>query len=329
MAVLNAHAYRVPWWLTNGHLQTVWAPFFRPRIQVQRTAERLDTPDGDFVMIHTAEGKRDMPAVIMLHGLEGSANSKYILGMTEKLAALGWTSITLEYRGCSDEMNLAPRMYHSGETTDLAMLATRIAPRYERVYLAGFSLGGNVITKWLGESPDEVPENVIAAAAVCAPFDLTVAGPHIDRLLGGLYARHFLRTLQRKAIAKERQFPGCIDVERVRAARTLRDFDNDATAVMHGFDGVDHYYGTQRCGRYLDGIRVPILLLSSADDPFNPSITLPREEADASDYLHPQFTDRGGHVGFVYGSPFAQRYWAEEQIVRFFACYNEMAGKSQ
>jgi hypothetical protein len=192
------------------------------------------------------------------------------------------------------------------------------------VYAIGFSLGGNVLAKWLGETGIEAARSVRAAAVVSAPFNLTVSGPHIDRVLGGVYARHFVRLLVAKAVAKERQYPGIVDIDRVCRSRTLWDFDEYATAKLHGFSGAEEYWATQGCGQFLDGIRVPTMLLSSADDPFNPASTLPREQADRSPYLIPQFTERGGHVGFVYGdTPFRARYWAEEHVVRFFQLVEE------
>ena len=324
LAALNAHPFVAPAWLRNPHAQTMWAPLLRRRAHVPRRAERIETPDGDFLDLHIVDGEPGKPAVLLLHGLEGSADSKYILGTAEKVNALGWTAVAMEFRGCGREFNRARRLYHSGETTDLAFIAKRLASSYSRLYIAGFSLGGNVLAKWLGESPRDVPANVHAAAVVSVPFDLTVSGPHIERVLGGFYSRHFLRSLMKKAVAKEQQYPNCIDLERVRAARTLSEFDNFGTARLHGFRDADHYYETQRSGQYLDGVRTPSLLLSAADDPFNPASTLPREAADWSDYLHPLFTEHGGHVGFVCGSPVRPRYWAEEQIVRFFQSYDEM-----
>lgn len=324
MEALNAHPFIAPAWLRNPHAQTMWSPLFRRPASVQRKIERLDTPDDDYVVLHISEGDRGMPAVLLLHGLEGSANSKYIVGMHEKLHAIGWHCITMEFRGCSGEMNRARRLYHSGETTDLAFVASRFAALFPCLYLAGFSLGGNVLAKWLGESPDDIPANICAAAVVSVPFDLVVSGPHIDRVLRGFYARHFLGSLVKKAIEKEKQFPGCVNVAKLRQARALYDFDNYATAALHGFRDVDHYYSSQRSGQFLDRVRVPTMLLSAADDPFNPASTLPREVADRSDYLHPQFTDRGGHVGFVYGAPHQARYWAEEQVTRFFQTYEQL-----
>lgn len=327
MAALNAHPFVAPMWLGNPHAQTVWAPFFRRAPQVVRRRERIETPDGDFLDLHVAEGSRGKPAVLLLHGLEGSAESKYILGLQEKLRAIGWPSIAMEFRGCGGEMNRARRLYHSGETSDLALVAAQLAGAYSRLHIVGFSLGGNVLAKWLGESADKVPSSVRSAAVVSAPFDLCVSGPHIDRALGGIYSRHFLRSLIAKAIAKEKQFPRSVDIARIRAARTLFEFDNYGTAVLHGFRDANHYYETQRSGQYLDRVRVPLLLLSAADDPFNPVSTLPRAVADSSGYLHPLFTERGGHVGFVYGPPFRARYWAEEQVVRFIQVYDGWANE--
>ena len=324
LTVLNARPFAAPAWLRNAHAQTMWAPFFRRPPRTPRRVERIETPDGDSLELYVVEGNVGKPAVLMSHGLEGSADSKYILGMNDKLHGLGWTAVTMEFRGCGREINRARRMYHSGETTDFAFVAARLAAAHPRLYLAGFSLGGNVLAKWLGESARAVPVNVCAAAAISVPYDLTVSGPHIDRVLGGFYSRHFLKSLVRKAEEKERQHPGCVDIARVRAARTLYQFDNDATAALHGFRDADHYYESQRSGPFLDGVRVPTLLLSAADDPFSPASTLPRDAADRSDYLHPQFTENGGHVGFVCGPPFNPRYWAEEQIVRFFQAYDTM-----
>lgn len=324
MPVLDAHPFVAPVWLRNAHAQTIWAPVFRRPPRVPRRIERVETPDGDFLDLHVAEGARENPGVLLLHGLEGSAHSKYILGVSDKLRSIGWSAICMEFRGCSGEMNHGRRLYHSGETGDLAFVASQLSTRYSRLYIAGFSLGGNVLVKWLGESARAVPANVYAAAAVSVPYDLMVSGPNIDQVLGGLYSRHFLRSLVQKAEMKERQHPGSLDMDRVRGARTLYEFDNHATAALHGFADADHYYRTQRSGQFLGGVRIPTLLLSAADDPFNPASTLPRSLADQSVYLHPQFTERGGHVGFVYGTPFAPRYWAEEQTVRFFQAYDEL-----
>ncbi len=319
LARLASHPFRPPWWLKNGHLQTVFAPCFRRSSNTATRKVTWNTPDNDFLNLHFCDGVPEKPTVLMLHGLEGDAQSKYLLGMNALFQAVGWTAVSMEFRGCGGEMNRAPRLYHSGETTDLAFAAARLSDDPGPVYAVGFSLGGNVLAKWLGETGAEAASWVRAAAVVSAPYDLTVSGPHIDRVMHGAYAKHFLHKLIEKAVAKEQRFPGIIDIDRVRRSRTLWEFDEYATAVLHGFSGAHEYWATQGCGQFLDGIRVPTMLLSSADDPFNPASTLPRDQADRSPYLIPQFTERGGHVGFVYGaSPFRPRYWAEEQVARYF-----------
>jgi len=321
---LARHPYQTPWWLRNGHAQTVFSPFFRrPSVVATRRVQR-DTPDDDFIHLHFCDGKPEMPTVLMLHGLEGSAQSKYLLGLNALFHAIGWTAVSLEFRGCGGKMNRAPRLYHSGETTDLAFALERLCENAGPIYAIGFSLGGNVLAKWLGETGSAATRFVRAAAVVSAPYDLTVSGPHIDRVLGGAYAKHFVRLLIAKAVAKERQYPGIIDIDRVRRSRTLWEFDEHATAALHGFSGADEYWATQGCGQFLDAIRVPTMLLSSADDPFNPGSTLPRERAERSPYLIPQFTQRGGHVGFVCGkTPLQPRFWAEEHVVRFVRLIEE------
>ena len=168
-----------------------------------------------------------------------------------------------------------------------------------------------------------IPIIVKAAAVVSAPYDLLRSGIHMDNSISLLYVRHFLRKLIPKAVEKERQFPGCMDIEKVKRARTFKAFDDFATAPLHGFEDARDYYTKSGCGQFLDGIRHPTLLISSDDDPFNPGATLPRETAEHSPWLHPLWTERGGHVGFIReGKGRGVGNWAEEQIVRFFEAYN-------
>ncbi len=320
MAELERHPYRAPAWLRWNHGQTVWGPFFRRKDLPPYRLEEIETPDDDFLRLHVLDGEPGSPTALLLHGLEGSVRSGYNIGMAKLFSDAGWHVAALEFRSCGGVMNRAKRLYHSGETTDLAFVVDHLIGRdpSARVYIAGTSLGGNVTAKWLGESADSVPENVVGAALLCPPFDLLRAGPHIDRLLGGAYVRHFLKSLIPKAIEKEAQYPGCVDIERVRNARTFEEFDTWGTAALHGFDDAFDYWRRVACGQFLSNIRVPTMLLASADDPFNPADTLPRDTAAESPYLYPQFTNSGGHVGFVYGPPWRPRYWAEEHIVRFF-----------
>jgi predicted alpha/beta-fold hydrolase len=289
--------------------------------------ERWETPDSDFLRIHRFSGQEDKPVALLLHGLEGSAQSSYIIGLTKRLSELAWSVIVMEHRSCGGEMNRARRMYHSGETTDLAFVIDTLVQRRPSVpiYIAGFSLGGNQTAKWLGELGDSVSPNVRAAAVVSAPYDLAVSGRRLDRGFHRGYVRHFLRTLIPKAEKKERQYPGCIDMEAVRRSTTFEEFDTHATAALHGFRDAADYYDKVSCGQFLPHIRRPTLLLSAGDDPFNPSSTLPQGVAAQSPFLHPLFPNRGGHVGFIQRANGRRvGYWAEEQIVRFFSACEKL-----
>jgi len=325
MAELDRHPYRVPAWLRWNHGQTVWSPWFRRKDLPAYRLEQIDTPDDDFLRLHVLDGKPDAPTALLLHGLEGSVRSGYNIGLALQLSNAGWRVVAMEFRSCGGVMNRAKRLYHSGETTDLAFVVDYLIDQNPdtRIYIAGTSLGGNVTAKWLGESAESIPDNVAGAAVVCPPFDMLRAGPHIDQVLGGRYVKHFLKTLIPKAIEKEAQYPGCVDIKRVCASQTFEEFDTWGTAAIHGFEDAFDYWRKVACGQFLPHIRVPTMLVAAADDPFNPADTLPHETAAESPHLYPQFTKRGGHVGFVYGSPWRPRYWAEEQVRRFFQLAEE------
>jgi predicted alpha/beta-fold hydrolase len=197
-----------------------------------------------------------------------------------------------------------------------------------RIYLAGVSLGGNVLGKWLGEQGEGIPAQVKGAALLSPPFRPDVAAPAFHEVLGGFYVWHFMRTLRPKGLAKAGQFPDRLDAEAIRRSRDFYDYDTVVTARLHGFRDAEDYWRKVACAQYLPAVRVPTLLLTSADDPFNPASTIPRDIADASPWLHPLWTDHGGHVGFVTGpSPWSVRYWSEDQIVAFFRLYEGAAAR--
>jgi len=310
------------WWARTGMLQTVAAlRTAAPRPSLRD--EALATPDGDELHLHVADmAVADAPTVLLLHGLEGSRHSSYVREMAALVAARGWRFVVLEFRSCSGVLNRARRTYHSGETSDLAFVVATLVRRWPASPLlpVGYSLGANVLLKWLGEVGDEAPANVRAAAAVSPPFDLATCAHHCDTRLGGVIARHFLRTLIPKALAKERQFPGYCDVAAVRRCRTFRAFDDLVTAPAHGFRDAEHYWATQSSGPLLPAIRRPTLLLAAADDPLVGAAVLPHAAAAQSPFLVPQFPARGGHCAFVTGgTPWRPRRWAEAQVLRFFA----------
>jgi hypothetical protein len=325
---LNQFPFEAPGWLKNRHLQTIGARYARKVPVPPFKSERWETPDQDILHVHFSEGEPDKPIALLLHGLEGCRESTYILGLTQMLNQIGWNVAVMEFRSCSGEINQAKRLYHSGETTDAAWVVEQLIKRYpgKSIYMAGYSLGGNVTAKWLGENGENVPEAVKAAAVISAPYNLVECQNYMDNSLAcKMYIWRFIRTLTPKAIEKHNQYPGCLDIDAVLKARTWKGFDDAATAPLHGFKDAYDYYTSVQCGQFVEGIRRPTLLLSAADDPFNPGHTFPVEASEKSPWLHPQLTESGGHVGFVRkGDTSLIGFWSEEQIVRFFQSYHRL-----
>ena len=255
--------------------------------------------------------------------MEGSVHSHYVAGFVAQARRRRWNFSLLEFRGCGEEFNRAPRLYHSGETTDLGLAVTLLLERATQtgLFLAGVSLGGNVLLKWLGENGDEIPKGIRGAAAVSVPFDLEAGARILQRGFARIYDRHFLRSLRAKALRKLDQFPGLFDRERLARAESIEDFDDAVTGPVHGFAGSHDYYQRSSSIHFIERIRVPTLLLSSADDPFLPPAVLDRvrQIAPNNPNLRLVFTEAGGHVGFVSGRiPFRPRFWAEDRVMSFF-----------
>jgi predicted alpha/beta-fold hydrolase len=259
-----------------------------------------------------------------LHGLEGSWRSHYAAGVLSLARAHGWGADLLIFRGCGDAPNTARRFYHSGETDDLEFTLRRILDEFPGVPigLAGYSLGGNVLLKYLGEHGKYVPDSVVGAAAVSVPFDLEQGARYIGQGFSRVYDRHFLASLKEKAFEKLGRYPDLFDRGMLERATTIFDFDNAVTAPVHGFADAVDYYTRSSSRHFLEEIRVPTLLLSSFDDPFLPPAVLAAVQATASrnPSLEVEFTKQGGHVGFVDGRyPWSPRYYAEWRVIEFLS----------
>ncbi|MBK5187171.1 MAG: alpha/beta fold hydrolase [Gemmatimonadaceae bacterium] len=296
----------------------------RPLIPLPTRAERWVTADHDFLDLHRLDAPAGSPRLLILHGLEGTIRSHYAGGLLHEAQRRGWAADLLIFRSCGDEPNRALRFYHSGETSDLDSVARRLIrdDPSRLLLLAGVSLGGNVLLKWLGEQGDRTPEQVRGAAAVSVPFDLARGSRHLDRGFSRFYQAHFLRSLRRKAIGKSAHFPGAIRPEVVRRARSLYDFDDLVAAPVHGFRDADDYYSRSSSLHFLAKIRAPTLLLSARDDPFLPSAVLDdvRDIARRNPSLHLEFVERGGHVGFISGTvPWRPFYYAEWRVAEFLS----------
>jgi uncharacterized protein len=321
----SEYTYTPAWWVPGAHLRTLWGKFVR-RVAVETRSERWETPDGDELELRRIDSPRHVsnltPRLLVLHGLEGTIRSHYLLGVLAQAKLRGWCADALIFRSCNGEVTRARRLYHSGETSDLDFVVRRLVREHpgEPLLLAGFSLGGNVLLKWLGEQTDRLPSEVRGAVAVSVPFDLERGARFIERGFGRVYTRHFLRTLKAKARAKLARDPGLFDARALDRASTLYEFDDVVTAPVHGFVDAHDYYERSSSWRYLAAIRRPTLLLSAFDDPFLPADVLHQVERTASlnPFLTAEFHSHGGHVGFISGvSPFAPRYYAEHRLFDF------------
>lgn len=320
----NLH-FKPAWWCRGPHLQTVWRRLFEPTPIVATRRERWTTPDDDFIDLdwliqvpnHHALHK---PIVLILHGLEGSSQSKYVLGLFAELNLSGWQAVAMNFRSCSGEINRQRRFYHSGETTDLAWVVSRLTQKIPvcPIYIVGFSLGGNVLLKWLGEEGDKIPDAVRAAVAISVPFDLEVSAHQIDQGISRIYAAVFLKTLRQKALQKAARYPGLLDPRMIHRIHSFAAFDDLVTAPLHGFRDALDYWTCSSSLQFLSKIRRPTLLISAEDDPFLPGKYLPKRIVSNSKWLESDFTAHGGHVGFVQGSmPWNASYWIDQRIAQF------------
>lgn len=305
---------RTPWWLPGGNAQTIWPALFgrtcNERVP-QFSRERWTTPDGDFIdvdhMLGTESGV-GCPRLVLFHGLEGSSGSHYAQAFADLAARMGWCFCVPHFRGCSGELNLAPRAYHSGDHEELHWVLARLREQepMRPILAVGISLGGNALLRWAQELGSSANRWVSAVAAVSAPVDLGAAGYAIDHGFNRLvYARMFLRTMVRKAEAKWQQFPGLFDLDGVQRARTLHEFDDLFTAPLHGFKGVDDYWSRAAAKPRLADIALPALVLNARNDPFVPSRSLPRQ-TEVGRWVTVAQPAHGGHVGFpeqVTGAP--------------------------
>ena len=320
--------YQAPRWLPGGHAQTIHAATFAPRPPVTYWRDRWETPDLDFIELDWVENAGvelklgdpdETPLVVLFHGLEGDSNSHYARSLMQAVNARGWRGVVVHFRGCGGELNRLPRAYHSGDSAEIDWILRRLrSTRSSPIYVAGVSLGGNALLKWLGEQGDNARTVITRAAAVCAPVDLAAAGDALARGFNLVYTRRFLSTMKAKTIAKMKRYPALCDRPRMVAARTLREFDDRVTAPLHGFNGVADYYARASSKPYLTSIAVPTLMLNARNDPFLPAQFLPAAQG-VSKHVVLETPASGGHVGFVTGSFPGNIAWLPQRLLRFFS----------
>lgn len=304
-------SYRAPAWMPGGHMQTIWPALFskagdKEALRFER--QRLSAPDGDFVDADwlraqdaaAAAGSR--PLLLLFHGLEGSSRSHYALAFARYAQQRHWDYVVPHFRGCSGELNRAPRAYHSGDFEEVGWILSQLTQGHAGpVYAVGVSLGGNALLRWSQEAGEGAAGNVAAVVAISAPLDLAVSGAQIDKGLNRqIYVRNFLSTMQPRARQKHAQYPGLFDMQAVSRARSLYEFDDAFTAPLHGFRNASDYYSRASSLPAMHRIRIPALVINALNDPFVPPAALPRPtQVPAHVQLFQPMT--GGHVGFAAG----------------------------
>jgi len=299
--------YSAPWWLPGGHAQTIW-PALQGRCAhltaMPYRRERWVTPDDDFVDVDWRDALPTAPLLVLFHGLEGCSRSHYALALGQWAQARGWGFAVPHFRGCSGEINRAPRAYHSGDFEEIGWILARLRARHAGpLYAVGVSLGGNALLRWAQEAGSTAVSMVQALASVSAPVDLMASGLAMGRGLNRqVYTRMFLKTMKPKALRKLAQFPGLFDARALRAARDLYDFDNVFTAPLHGFKNTRDYWRRASAKPRLADIRLPSLVVNALNDPFVPAASLPQQR-DVGAHVTLWQPAQGGHVGFMAGSP--------------------------
>lgn len=310
--------YSPPRWLPGGNLQTIYPALFISKPEVNFRRERWETSDQDFIDVDFVDGQPGQPMVVLFHGLEGSSDSHYSRSIMAAVAARGWSGVIPHFRGCSGELNLAPRFYHSGDSGELDWILRRLQTHFQvigatKFYATGVSLGGNALLRWLGESQHQA-EFVDAACSISAPLDLAGGGVTLSKGFNRLYTQSFLRTLKPKCLLKLQQFPGLFDRDALLSARDLYTFDNIVTAPLHGYANTEDYWNRASAKHILHDITVPTLVLNARNDPFLPERYLPQSAANAVQLEYPQ---HGGHVGFAVGAPPGSLDWLPSRILHF------------
>lgn len=298
--------YRAPRWLPGGHAQTIWPALFSRQhdgAPPTWTRERWDTPDGDFIDVDfLADAPAGAPLLVLFHGLEGDRSSHSSIAFASAARARGWGMALPHFRGCSGELNRAPRAYHSGDFEEVSWILARLRERHGAPLIAaGVSLGGNALLRWAEEAGNTAAQTAYAVSSVCSPIDLAAAGAAIDRGFNKqVYGRRFLRTMVPKALRKLQQHPGLFDGERLKRATTLYEFDNLFTAPLHGFRNTEDYWARAAAKPHLHRIRIPALVLNARNDPFVPGHSLPHA-TEVGAYVTLWQPGHGGHVGFPAG----------------------------
>lgn len=318
MPLVSPSSYTPFFLFRNRHFQTIYPAVVRRIPGVEYRRERLELSDGDFVDLDWVDAS-SRRVVVLLHGLEGSAARSYIQGMARAFSAAGWNVLAMNFRGCSGETNRLLRSYHAGATEDLRAVVEHIktSGRFDQVGLVGFSLGGNLLMKYLGEEGKTAWSGLVGAVAFSVPCNLEASVEAISAGSNRIYMRKFLRQLNTKMVEKHRLFPDEIDLTAYDEMKDFYAFDDRYTAPIHGFKNAKEYWRINSCMSFLDEVAVPSLIVNATDDPFLNKACFPFEPARQSDTVYLETPTNGGHVGFISLNR-KRHYWSEQRAIQFF-----------
>ncbi|WP_373397771.1 alpha/beta fold hydrolase [Algoriphagus halophilus] len=314
MPLITDSIYQRPRWLFNRHLETIYPALFR-KVELEKPIrERITTIDGDFLDLDWyKQGSSQL--IIVNHGLEGNSSRAYILGMCKIFLKNGFDVLAWNYRGCGEELNQQPIFYHSGATYDLNTVIKHVENDYDEISLVGFSLGGNLILKYLGEQ-EFISDKIRKGVAISVPLHLSSASKKISSVENTLYSKRFLKTLKEKVILKSKTHPSEIPVQMLKNIKTLADFDDYLTGPLHGFADAEEYYLINSSLYFLEHIKVPTLVLNALNDPFLSDLCYPSQLAKNLDTVYFEFPKQGGHVGFTVANS-EKPYYSESRAVEF------------
>lgn len=309
--------------MKSKHLQTLYQTFFRKVQSPDFEIEKFVLEDGDFLENYwskTNKPQTNTPLVIIFHGLAGSYKSPYIQGLINALNDVGYNAVVMHFRGCSGTPNLLPRSYHSGETSDALAFINSLKTRLpqSKLYAIGFSLGGNMLLKLLGELQQSSP--LSGAVAVSPPMQLDICADAIHKSVSKVYERRLVNELNKTLIKKyelhDMESLLGVSIAQVKKIKTFWEFDSIYTAPIHGFKSAQDYYTQSSSKQFLKDIHTPTLIIHAKDDPFMNQEVIPKKE-ELSKYVHLELSEHGGHVGFIEGNLFSPKYWLEKNVICF------------
>jgi len=319
MPLIKNSSFNPPFWFRNSHVSTIYPHLIRRMKKMKYQRTRIETPDHDFLDLDFSKvGGQNL--MIITHGLEGSSESGYVKGLAQRANREKWDTVALNLRGCSGEPNRLYSSYHSGKTEDLHTVIDYISQNknYKKIFLVGFSLGGNLTLKYTGEQAENMPQIVAGVVGISVPCQLSAVSSQLNDASNVIYLRRFIRALKKTALEKKRLFPkSAMTEEQINNVKSFADFDGLYTAPAHGFENAQDYWDKCSCRPFLKKIKTKTLLINAQDDPFMPISSYPFEEAEQNPNFYFESPKHGGHVGFAGRLNAQASLWHEDRIIEF------------